>query len=84
MKVRLSSRITFDQNWLIPEKLLTDVVRDHFKNEVYFETELTDASAELISTKLKQGNALILKEDLVDDLEVSLPASPGVSDEDNQ
>ena len=82
--VRLSSRITIDQKWILPEKLLTDVVRDYLKNEVYFETELTDASAERLFTKLKQGNAQIVKAYLVDDLEVSPPVSPGISDEGNE
>ena len=84
VKVPLNSRITINQKWILPDKLLTDVVSDCLKNEVYSETELTAASVERLSQKLKEGNAKIVKADLVDDIEVSPPVSPGIPGEVNE
>ena len=65
-------------------KLLTDIVSDCLRNEEYYTTDLTDDSAERLSNNLGNGNALMVRADVVDDLQVSPPATPAISDEDSK
>ena len=65
-------------------KLLTDIVSDCLRNEEYYTTDLTDDSAERLSKNLRNGNALIVRADVGDNLQVSPPATPGISDEDSE
>ena len=84
MKASFSSKIRIDQKWMNTGKLLTEIVSDCLRSEEYYATDLTDDITERLSNNLRNGNALIVRADVVDNLQVSPPAISGISDEDSE
>ena len=82
----LSSKIKIEQKWMNTGKLLTEIVSDCLRNKEYYATGLTNDSEERLSNNLRNRNALIVRADVVDNLQVSPLTTPGdnISEEDTE